>query len=153
MQTLTLNCTTPNNGIVLRNSTGGFYGAVIVNGQGASLANRGNIQLSNGTTLALANADLTLNNAELQIGQGQSNTVSAGDNMFVKSLSGSGYVVSDSLADSLTIGAFNGTGSFSGVIGNGSGTLTLTKIGAGPRPSRARTPTPAGRRSPAAPWY
>ena len=79
-----------------------------------------------------ANADMTLNNATWNIGlDANSDTNNAGTTFYAKSLSGSGYVVSDSRANGLTIGANNGSGSFSGVIGNGTGTLSLVKIGTG----------------------
>ena len=49
----------------------------------------------------------------------------------IDGLNGNGGVVSDSLASTFTVGFAGGTGSFSGILANGTGTLSLTKVGAG----------------------
>ena len=133
-RTLTLTPSTIHNGMVLRNTSGTFNGSLIVNGVGAAPVSRGAIQVSNGATGGfMTNTDVTLNNATWNIGLDSNNDANtAGNNFQVRSLSGTGFVVSDNRANTLTVGVNNGTGSFSGSISNGTGgTLSLTKAGTG----------------------
>ncbi len=131
-QTLTANFTTVSNGLVFRNSAGNFNGAFIANGQGQGPAQRENLNMADGTTMTFANTDLTLNNASWNIGLSASATNTAGNNFQVRSLNGNGFVVSESRANMLTVGNGNGSGSFSGIIANGTGgSLTFTKVGTG----------------------
>ena len=129
--TLTLNASTANNGVVFRNTGGAFTGAIVVNGQGLGLTGRENITSTTAAALAFVNADITLNNGSWNIGLGSNNdTNTSGTTYYAKSLSGSGFVVSDNRANTLDLGSNAGAGSFSGIIGNGTGgTLTLAKIG------------------------
>ena len=129
-QTLTLTLSTENNGLVVR-GTGVSNGALLVNGAGtASLPGRSNLQFSTNGAAQFSNTDVTLNNATINVGQGangDANTVGA----TLKSLNGNGRVVSDNVNRTLTVGSNNGTGSFSGVLANGTSTLSFTKTGTG----------------------
>ena len=142
-QTLTVNCNSTGNGIVLRNSGSNFSGNLIVNGQGNSPGLYGNIQMNaKNAASTFANVNVTLNNASWNIGQ-DSNSGYVGDQttansiISAESLNGSGFVYSSSFAMTLLLGTNNGSGTFSGVISNdgttvvGTSVLSLTKTGNG----------------------
>jgi len=128
-KTLTLN-TGLNNGIVVRGNSI-VAGSIIVNGAGTtSNAGRANVQFGAGAT-NFSNTDVTLNNATMNVGKGTNNDANAALGATLKSLSGDGKVVSDNQSGTLTVGSNDGSGSFSGVLSDGSSALSLTKIGTG----------------------
>ncbi|MEI6653633.1 MAG: autotransporter-associated beta strand repeat-containing protein, partial [Verrucomicrobiota bacterium] len=127
-KTLTFNPSTVNNGIVLRYNAASS-GSLVISGTGTtSNAGRSNLQFSTAGAANFANTDLTLTNATMNIGAGLNDANTAGAT--IKSLSGNGKVFDDTTANTLTVGANDGTGSFSGVLA-GTVALSLTKAGTG----------------------
>ena len=130
-KTLTFQPSTVNNGIVLRGSTSPGSGSLVVSGVGTtSLSRRANLQFKTAGASNLANTDVTLTNATMNIGvcdNGDANTAGA----TLKSLSGNGRVFCDTTPNTLTVGQNDGSSTFSGVLANGSAILSLTKTGAG----------------------
>ena len=105
-----------------RNNNGtNFTGPVIVNG--------GEINIANSAATALAYANLTLNNAILDLGVTYGMSSASGATL--ASLGGNGTVTAGGSTVTLTVGNTGGSGSFSGTLTNGSGTLSLTKTGSG----------------------
>jgi len=127
--TLTYNPTTLNSGIVVRNNASSS-GSLVINGVGTgSTTGRSNLQFATAGSSNFANTDLTLTNATMNVGRGSNSDANSGAT--IKSLNGNGRVRADSTASTITVGANNGTGSFSGIIANGTATLTLVKSGSG----------------------
>ncbi len=129
-KTLTYNPLNLNSGLMVRNNASSS-GSLVISGIGTgSLTGRANLQFSTAGASNFANTDLTLTNATMNIGvgtNGDANTAGA----TIKSLNGNGRVWTDTTSNTLTVGANNGTGSFSGVLANGTATLSLTKTGTG----------------------
>jgi autotransporter-associated beta strand protein len=129
-KTLTFNPSTVNNGIVLRGNTSPGSGSLVVSGVGTtSLVGRANLQFRTDGASNLANADVTLTNATMNVGRGLNDANAAGAT--VKSLSGNGRVYADTTNNTLTVGQNDGSGTFSGVLANGTAVLSLVKTGSG----------------------
>ena len=129
-KTLTFNPSTVNNGIVLRGNTSPGSGSLVVSGVGTtSLVGRANLQFRTDGASNLANADVTLTNATMNVGKGLNDANTAGAT--VKSLSGNGRVYADTTNNTLTVGQNDGSGTFSGVLANGTAVLSLVKTGSG----------------------
>jgi autotransporter-associated beta strand protein len=98
----------------------------------------GNTTVSSGTLLVGAAVDGS-DNAPIPFGAGKGNVVMNGTldvnnfNVTLNGLSGAGVITNSASGTSrtLTVGAADGSGSFSGSIQNGAGSLALTKIGGG----------------------
>ncbi|MBX7209039.1 MAG: autotransporter-associated beta strand repeat-containing protein [Verrucomicrobiaceae bacterium] len=93
---------------------------------GATTINEGTVQLSGGTSrLSGASAALNLRQgATLDI-----NGVNTGT--AIGAFNGAGIVTNNGAAASLTVGGGNGTGTFSGVIQDGTGVISVIKAGTG----------------------
>jgi autotransporter-associated beta strand protein len=129
-KTLTFQPSTVNNGIVIRGNTVTSTGSLVVSGVGTtSLNGRANLQFSTAGALNLANTDVTVTNATMNVGRGLNDANTAGAT--IKSLSGNGRVYADTTNNTLTVGQNDGSGNFSGVLANGSAVLSLIKTGTG----------------------
>ena len=130
-KTLTVQPSTVNNGIVLRGNTSPGSGSLVVSGVGTtSLSRRANLQFSTNGASNLANTDVTLTNATMNIGRCDNNDANTAG-ATLKSLSGNGRVFCDTTSNTLTVGQNDGSGAFSGVLANGSAILSLIKNGSG----------------------
>ena len=133
--TVTLGVTNPGNALNLRTGNNTFSGTMIVNGVASATAYAGSGISLGGTGTTMQNTDFTLNGTMelLTDGIGWSNAQSAATS--IGALNGSGVVVGNTgttFASTLTTGATNNPGTFSGVIANGTNnTLSLTKTGTG----------------------
>ena len=125
-QTLAINHTladgvTPNNNLatVLRNNNSTYAGSLNVTNGSLVLAGGGGV-----TGTQLANADVMLNNATLQMASVFASNQNTANQL--KSLSGTGTLSLGGAA--LSVGLNDGTGAFSGAV---TGTGSITKVGAG----------------------
>jgi autotransporter-associated beta strand protein len=128
------------NAPILVGTTGGFTkngaGVLVIGGanaqSGATTINEGTVRLAAGGVLSSDSAT-----SDLAIRQGATldlNGVNTGT--AIRSLNGSGSIVNGQsgtpAAATLSVGNNNGTGTFTGVIGNGTGgALSVTKVGTG----------------------
>ncbi|MCW1926379.1 autotransporter-associated beta strand repeat-containing protein [Luteolibacter arcticus] len=133
--TVTINATNAGNGVVFRNNNTSFSGTLIVNGIADATVNLGSGIGVGGCTTGLQNADIQLNGTMELLNQGVSWAGSASGAFQMGALSGSGVMVGNYTTGgntTVTIGKTNNSGSYSGVIANGTGnTVHLVKDGSG----------------------
>ena len=134
--TVTINATNAGNGVVFRNNNTTFSGNLIVNGIADADVNEGSGIGVGGCTTGLQNANIELNGTMELLGQGVGWAGSASGAFQMGALSGTGVMVGNHSAaggvTTITLGANNNSGSFSGVIANGiNNTVHLVKAGSG----------------------
>ncbi|CAN5667549.1 autotransporter-associated beta strand repeat-containing protein [soil metagenome] len=125
-------------GVKFRNNNSTFVGTLIVNGIASGTINTGSGIGVGGASTALQNTDIQLNGT-MELSNGGALGWANGTNSTFRmgALSGSGYIISNNSANNVTItvGANNHSGDFSGTIANGSsGTflvVSLAKDGTG----------------------
>lgn len=140
---LTVNATVNGFGLVVRRTNSTYSGTMTVNGTASATSGTGSGLVIGAVGTALSNASLT-NNGTIELGDNTSGmgwAVSSGGavngtSVSIDALNGPGVVVGNMAAAastrSLSLGNNGGTGSFSGVIANGTNnTLSLTKAGSG----------------------
>ncbi|MEO7319033.1 MAG: autotransporter-associated beta strand repeat-containing protein [Chthoniobacteraceae bacterium] len=133
--TVTINAPSAGSGVNLRNNNSTFSGTIIVNGIASTIPFAGSGIGVGGTTVALQNADITLNGTMELLNQGMGWANGAPGDFAMGALNGSGVMVANFTSGGETrvrIGNTNNNGSFSGVIADGIGDrLVLTKVGTG----------------------
>lgn len=133
--TLTINAANPGNAVIFRNSNHTFNGAMIVNGVASTTVNAGSGIGVGGATTTFGNIDVTLNGTMELLTQGIGWAATANGAFTMGALSGTGVMVGNYTGGggcTVTLGNNGHSGSFSGVIANGTGnTVNLVKVGAG----------------------
>ena len=133
--TVTINATNAGNAVNFRNNNSTFNGTLIVNGIASTTAFAGSGIGVGGATTGLQNADIQLNGTMELLNQGIG-WANVGSGAFkMGALSGTGVMVGNFTSGGLTtvtLGNTGNSGSFSGIIANGTGNVvSLVKIGAG----------------------
>jgi hypothetical protein len=108
-------------------------GTSLLSHAGALNAGKGSITLASGTLQisAAANHDAIANSSALTVNSPATLDL-AGNSESINGLGGNGTVTNSSTsAATLTVGSSNGSGTFAGVLKDGSGQLALTKAGSG----------------------
>lgn len=133
--TVIINAANPGSGVGFRNNNTTFSGTMIVNGIASATPFAGSGIAVGGCTTGLTNADITLNGTMELLNQGIGWANGAPGDFWMGALSGSGVMVANYTTGGQTrvrIGNTNNSGTFSGVIADGTGNqLVLTKNGAG----------------------
>ncbi|MFO1531694.1 MAG: autotransporter-associated beta strand repeat-containing protein, partial [Kiritimatiellia bacterium] len=134
--TLTINAANPGNAVEFRNNNSSFSGTIIVNGIASTTVNAGSGISVGGATVALQKTDITLNGTMELLAQGLGWAGTASGAFSMGALGGTGVMVgnhgSAGGVTTVTLGATNSSGAFSGVIANGTNnTVHLVKAGAG----------------------
>ncbi len=134
--TITINTTNASSGVNLRNNNSTFSGTLIVNGIASATPFAGSGIGVGGATTALQNADITLNGTMELLNNGLGWANGAAGAFRMGALNGTGTMVGNytgvGAVTTVTIGATNNAGTFSGTIAEGVGnTVQLVKTGTG----------------------
>ena len=131
--TVTINATNPGNGVVFRNNNTTFSGNLIVNGIADTDVNEGSGIGVGGCTTGLQNANIELNGTMELLTQGVGWAGNASGAFQMGALTGTGVMVGNFTTGggtTVTMGNTNTSGSFSGVIADGTGNIVnLVKVG------------------------
>jgi autotransporter-associated beta strand protein len=132
---VTINAANPGNAVVFRNNNSTFAGSVIVNGIPSATVNLGSGIAVGGATTAFTNVDFTVNGTMELLNQGLGWAGGAPGDFWMGALNGNGVVVGNFTGGGETrvrVGNNNNSGSFSGVLTNGTGNvIVMTKNGTG----------------------
>ena len=130
--TCTINALNAGSGVNLRTNSSTFAGTLIVNGIAGTAPYAGSGLGVGGCTTGLANADIILNGT-MELGTGGIGWANNSSSQFLMgALSGTGDVVANGSSTTIGLGNTSNSGTFSGVIANGTGgVVTLVKTGTG----------------------